>query len=131
MVLEEKIGLKSEKSFEVGPSDLARALGSGDLEVLGTPALLAWMEDVCRTSVSPFLEEDSTSVGTKADFSHIKASPLGASIWVRSELVEVDRRRLVFRVEAYEGALSEDTCIARGLLERFVVDRERFLSKIR
>lgn len=131
MVLEEKIGLKSEKSFEVGPSDLARALGSGDLEVLGTPALLAWMEDVCRTSVSPFLEEDSTSVGTKADFSHIKASPPGASVWVRSELVEVDRRRLVFRVEAYEGALSEDTCIARGLLERFVVDRERFLSKIR
>ena len=131
MAIQEKIGLKSEKSFKVGSKDLALSLASGDMEVLGTPALLARMEEVCWTSVSPFLEEGSTSVGTKVDFSHLKASPIGALIWVRTELIEVDGRRLVFKVEAYEAELSEETCIARGRLERFVVDKERFLSKIR
>ena len=129
MKLEEKIGFSCERVFKVGPKDLARAVGSGDLDVLGTPVLLAWMEELCWTSISPFLEEGTSSVGTKANLSHLKASPLGASILVQTKLIEVDRRRLVFCVKAFEQEANVETCIAEACLERFVVDIERFLNR--
>jgi predicted thioesterase len=76
--------------------------------------------------VADYLPEGSATVGTAISTSHIKASALGAEIRAEAELVEVDGRRLEFVVKAYEG----DKLIGEGSHTRFVVDRERFLSKL-
>ncbi len=119
-------GVKNRRIFKVGEEHIASFLGSGDVSVLSTPSMIAFMEETCRTSVEDKLEEGKTTVGTRVEISHLRAAPLGAEIEVTSELVEVDGRRLRFRVEAYWNGKK----IGEGFHERFIVDRDRFLSKI-
>ena len=120
------IGKTYTSQIVVTADKYASALGSGDLEVLATPAMVALMENAAMLAVRDHLPEGSATVGTQISTSHLKASPLGASITASAELIEVDGRRLTFAVKAWD----EKGTIGEGTHTRFVVDRERFLSKL-
>ena len=121
-----KCGLKYSVAVEVALQNSALAMGSGDMEVFATPAMVALMANAAMNAVAEFLPDGSATVGTKIDVSHVKASPMGAKITAEAELVAVDGRRLEFKVVAYD----EKGVIGEGNHTRFVVDKERFLAKL-
>ena len=110
----------------VTPELTAARIGSGLVEVFATPMMIALIEQTCLESVLPYLEEGQGTVGTLVNVTHSAATPVGMRVWCDSELVEVDRRRLVFAVKAY------DECgpIGEGTHERFVIDSAKFQAKI-
>ncbi len=121
-------GLLFEKEFTPSPADSAAQMGSGTLNVLSTPSVLAALENVAMNCVADYLNEGETTVGTLANFKHIQASSMDTPFIAQAELVEVDRRRLVFRVKATN--LAGDV-LAEGTHERFVVNIEKFMGKLR
>ena len=121
-----EVGLKFESTVVVSPSNTAATMGSGDMNVFATPAMVALMENAAMLAVAAHLPEGSATVGTQMNTSHIKASPLGATITASAELTEVEGRKLTFAVKAWD----EKGTIGEGVHTRFVVDRERFLSKL-
>ena len=118
-------GLRHSESLVVEHKDTAAVYGSGALEVFATPAMIALMEKTCLESVANKIGEGNTTVGIAVNIKHLKASPVGSTIRCEGEIVEVDRRRLVFSVKCYEG----ETLVGEGIHERFVVDSEKFMSK--
>ena len=121
-----EIGLKHESTTVVSAANTAATLGSGDMDVFATPAMVALMENAAMLAVKDHLPEGSATVGTQINTSHLKASPLGATITASAELTAVDGRRLTVAVKAWD----EKGIIGEGSHTRFVVDRERFLSKL-
>ena len=121
-----EIGLKHESTTVVSAANTAATLGSGDMDVFATPAMVALMENAAMLAVMDHLPEGSATVGTQINTSHLKASSLGATITASAELTAVDGRRLTFAVKAWD----EKGIIGEGSHTRFVVDRERFLSKL-
>ena len=121
-----ELGLSYESNTVVAESNTAETLGSGDMAVFATPAMVALMETAAMLAVKDSLPEGSTTVGVEMQTSHVKAYALGANITASATLVEVDSRRLTFDGKAWDdkGVLGE------GRHVRFVVDRERFLSKL-
>ena len=118
-------GIKGLREITVSERETARALGSGELDVLGTPALLAGIEETAWRSISGFLEEGTTTVGTRIEMNHLSATPVGMKVRFETEVTLVDRRRIVFRAEAYDASGK----IAEGSHERFVVQAEKFQRK--
>ena len=120
-------GLEATLSRRVTPDDCADALGSGDLSVLATPRLLAWCEAATVAAVADALGPGQTSVGSRIQLEHTRASPVGAQLTVRAHLVHVDGRLLRFEVVAEDG---DSAMVGHGEVTRVVVDRERFLSRL-
>ena len=120
------IGLTYTSTTVVDNSNTAKALGSGDMDVFATPAMVALMENAAMNAVAPHLEVGQTTVGTKISTSHVKASALGATITATAVLTAVDGRCLTFEIIARDG----ENTIGEGAHTRFVVDRERFLAKL-
>ncbi len=118
-------GIKGFGELVVNESNTAEALGSGSLAVLATPSMIALMEKTSRLSVDPFLEEGQSTVGTLVNVKHLSATPVGMKVTCNTELVEIDRRRLVFHVECSD----EKGLIGEGDHERFIIDAEKFMSK--
>ena len=118
-------GLRHSEMLVVEHKDTAAVYGSGALEVFATPAMIALMEKTCLESVANKIGDGNTTVGIAVNIKHLKASPVGSTIRCEAELVEVDRRRLVFKVRCFEG----DTLVGEGIHERFIVDSEKFMSK--
>jgi len=114
----------------VGPEDTALALGSGDLEVLATPRLLAWCEQATLAALVGRLEPAQSSVGTRVELTHARASALGASLRVRADLVHQDGRLLRFDVVAEQDSDGASAVVAHGQVTRVLVDRERFLRRL-
>ena len=121
-----ELGLSYESSAVVAENNTAVALGSGDMAVFATPAMVALMENAAMNAVAEHLDAGATTVGTMMKSSHIKASVVGATITAEAELVAVEGRRLSFVVKAWD----EKGTIGEGEHERFIVDRERFLNKL-
>lgn len=121
-----EVGLKYQSRVVVSEHNTALKLGSGDMEVFATPAMIALMENAAMNAVASYLDVGATTVGTMMKSSHIKASVLGANIVAEAELVAIDGRRLCFAVKAWD----DRGVIGEGEHERFIVDRERFLSKL-
>lgn len=121
-----EIGLKYESVVEVTSANSAKTMGSGDMDVFATPSMVALMENAAMMAVASALPEGSATVGTQINTSHIKASPIGATITALAQLTEVEGRKLTFAVKAWD----EKGVIGEGVHTRFVVDRERFLSKL-
>ena len=118
-------GLRHSETLVVEHKDTAAVYGSGALEVFATPAMIALMEKTCLESVADKVGEGNTTVGIAVNIKHMKASPVGVAIRCEAEIVEVDRRRLVFAVRCLEG----ETLVGEGIHERFVVDSQKFMSK--
>ena len=120
------IGLKGHLEQTVTEEVTADRIGSGLVKVFATPMMIALIEQTCNESVVPYLDEGQGTVGTHVDVSHCAATPVGMKVWCDSELVEVDRRRLVFDVKAYD----ECGLIGEGRHERFIIDSAKFQAKI-
>ena len=120
------IGTKGRVETVVNDGNTAKFAGSGSLDVFATPNMIALMEQAAESSVSEYLEKGQGTVGTKISVTHNAATPLGMKVWAESELVEVDRRKLVFEVAAYD----ECGIIGSGMHERFVIDNDKFLAKV-
>ena len=119
------LGIKGETKVKVNASNTAEAMKSGLLPVFATPMMVAIMEDAAAKSVQPHLEQGQTTVGTLVNVKHLSATPEGMEVRAESELVEVDNRRLVFDVRAFD----EKGLIGEGKHERFIIDAERFMEK--
>lgn len=119
-------GIKGKKVFKVTDENTAEHLLSGMLPVYATPSLIALMEYTCFSSVHPLLDEGLGTVGSSIQCSHISPTPVGGTVTCESELVEVDRRRLVFRVRAED----EFGLIGEGRHERFIIDNRKFMNKV-
>ncbi|MDR3300918.1 MAG: thioesterase family protein [Spirochaetaceae bacterium] len=120
-----KVGLGAEVSELVTGKNTAVALGSGTLDVYATPAMVALMEKASLTAVAAALPEGCSTVGALINIKHSSASPLGAGIRAEAVLREVDGKRLVFDVRAFDG----DGPIGEGVHERFIINNEKFMSK--
>ena len=118
-------GIKGEAKEVVSEKNSAKAMKSGELNVYATPSMIALMEQAAYKSVAAELEEGNGTVGTLMNVSHISATPFGMEVTAVSELVEIDRKRLVFKVEAFD----ERGKIGEGTHERFIIDNEKFQEK--
>lgn len=121
-----EVGIKKKTTITVTDKDTALAHGSGSLKVFATPAMVALMENTAMNSVLPYLGEGEATVGTLLNIKHLSATPVGCSVTCESELVEIDGRRLVFKVTASDSKGS----IGEGIHERFVILAEKFMNKI-
>lgn len=118
-------GIRGAGEALVTEERTAKAMGSGELPVYATPALIALVEETAWKSVAGLLEPGQGTVGTRVDLAHVAATPLGKRVRCETELTELDRRRLVFSAVVFDEAGK----IAEGTHERFIVDSERFLAK--
>ena len=105
----------------------AKSVGSGALEVLATPIMIAKMEQAAWTAVAPHLEEGAGTVGTLMNVQHVSATPVGMEVTCKAELTAVEGRKLVYRVTAWDAKGP----IGEGVHERAVIQNDRFLSKAR
>ena len=119
------VGLKGHAEAVVSDANTAQSACSGALPVFGTPFLCALMEEASWKSIAPCLEEGQSTVGTKLEVSHDSATPVGMKVWAESEVTEVDGKRLVLKVAAFD----ERGPIGQRTHERFIVTDERFLAK--
>ena len=120
-----KPGLEAQKTGTVTDRNTALALGSGGLAVYGTPAMVALMEGSALSAVEPLLPPGWSTVGTELNIKHISATPEGMKVSARAELLSIDGRALVFKVEAFDEAGK----IGEGGHSRFIIENEKFLSR--
>lgn len=119
-------GLSARSTTTVTAENTAAAMGSGDLPVFATPAMVALMEHAAMEAVAGELPAGSTTVGSEMNASHLKPSKLGAEITATAVLTAVEGRKLTFNV----GARDEGGVIGEGIHIRYIVDRERFMAKL-
>lgn len=119
-------GQKHISELTVDDAVTAVRMGSGDMPVLATPAMLALMENAAMLAVADSLPEGSTTVGGHIASSHLRPSKVGDIVRAVAVVTKVEGRKIEFKVEAYSG----DVLLGEGTHLRFVVDRERFISKL-
>ena len=119
-------GVKGQQSETVTNDKTAAEMGSGTLPVYATPAMIPLMEKTAMLSVAQYLGEDEATVGTRLEISHLAACGLGTKVSCESELIEIDRKRLVFEISAYDG----ETLIGQGKHERFIINTVKFMDKV-
>jgi predicted thioesterase len=118
-------GLTYTSRLTVGNENTAIALGSGDMPVLATPAMMALMENAAMLAVASALEDGDTTVGGHIESSHLRPTPVGAEVSATATLEKVEGRKLYFKIIAHQG----DVVIGEGTHLRFIVNREKFLAK--
>ena len=120
-----QVGIKGQQSVTVDNTITARVMGSGSLDVYATPAMIALIEKAAMLSVAPELEPGQGTVGTDLKVQHLASTPVGMTVTAKTELVEIDRRRLVFTAEVYD----EVGLVGKGTHERFIIDEVKFQAK--
>ncbi len=109
----------------VGDADTAIALGSGDVDVLGTPRLVALFEQATVDALRGVMEDGQSSVGMRVQIDHLQPTPVGAEVVVEATLDKIEGRRLKFTVTASDsGGL-----VAAGKVTRVTIDVDKFMSK--
>lgn len=120
-----EIGKSYTVKIKVEEKDTAASVGSGTLNVLATPKMIALMEEAAYKCVGECLESGSTTVGTLMSAQHLSATPVGMEVTATATVIAVEGRKIEFKVEAYDEAGK----IGEGTHERFIVFAEKFLSK--
>ena len=120
-----EIGLKHTSELMVTDTVTAIKMGSGDMPVLATPAMMALMENAAMLAVADELPKGCTTVGGHIESSHLKPSKIGDVVKAEAEVTKVDGKKIEFKVSAYSG----DVLLGEGTHLRFIVDREKFMSK--
>lgn len=121
-----EVGMKHMEKFIVDDASTAKALGSGGLEVFATPSMIALMEKTCKVLADSKLEEGRGTVGISISTNHKAATPVGMEVRCECTIIEVDRNKITFAVKCYD----EVEEIGEGIHERFIIDNEKFLSKV-
>lgn len=120
-------GLTHTSTLVVKKENLAVTMGSGDLEVLATPAMMALMENAAMLAVKDVLPDGETTVGSQISSSHLKPTAEGKTITATAILTAVEGRKLTFKVSASD----ENGVIGEGTHIRYIIDAERFMAKVR
>lgn len=120
-----KNGIKKVNRLIVEEKDTALIHGSGTLKVYATPAMIALMEKTSMELAAPYLNEGEATVGTEINVRHLSATPVGGQVECESELIEIDGRRLSFKVTAKDNK----GIIGEGTHQRFIINTEKFLAK--
>lgn len=120
------IGQTYTSSLTVEEKHLACNVGSGDLPVFATPMMMALMENAAMLCVASDLTENESTVGGQIASSHIKPTVQGKKVTATAELTAIEGRKLSFRITAQD----EDGTIGEGTHLRFIVNKEKFLSKL-
>ena len=120
-------GLRGTATTQVTPDKTANRIASGVVEVYATPQMIGLMEQACSDSVRPYLPTGQSTVGTLVNVRHLAATPLGMNVRAEAELLEIDGRRLVFAVVAYD----DTEKIGEGRHERFIITDDRFLDRVK
>ena len=121
-----EIGLKHTSELTVTDTLTAIKMGSGDMPVLATPAMMALIENAAMLAVADELPEGCTTVGGHIESSHLKPSKIGDKVTATAEVTKVDGKKIEFKVSAYFG----EALLGEGTHLRFIVDRKRFISKL-
>ena len=121
-----EIGLKHTSELTVTDTVTAIQMGSGDMPVLATPAMLALMENAAMLAVTDELPEGCTTVGGHIESSHLKPSKIGDKVSATAEVTKVDGKKIELKVSAYFG----EALLGEGTHLRFIVDRKRLISKL-
>ncbi len=119
-------GIKGKRDRIVTYEQTAEYMSSGLLPVFATPCMIQFMEETARKSVEPFLSEGQSTVGTSVNIKHLASTFVGCKVVCESELIEVDRRRLVFNVKVYD----DKELLGEGVHERFVIDNAKFIARL-
>lgn len=123
-----KTGITHTFEATITPQQSAINVGSGAVEVLGTPAMIALMEKASNLLMDPYFDKGETSVGTHVDVRHMKPTAIGATIKVSAKLTEcVDGRKLTFEIWAED----EEGEVGRGTLKRAVINKEKFMARLK
>lgn len=122
-----EIGLKHTSELVVTHEVTALNLGSGDMEVFATPAMMALMENAAMLAVAPHLPQGCTTVGGHIESSHLRPSIIDSHVKATAVVTKVDGKKIEFKVEAHCG----DILLGEGTHLRFIVDRERFLERLK
>lgn len=123
-----KVGQTYSQVITVREQDSAIAMGSGTLMVFATPAMIAYMENTAFKMVESDLPAGSETVGIEMNAKHTKASAIGAKITISAKITEIDGRRIVYAIEAKD---EKGDLIGSADHQRFIVDAERFMSKLK
>ena len=118
--------LECTYTYMVREEHTAKHIGSGTVEVLSTPSMIAFMEHASLECIQRYLPKGYTTVGIRVDVKHLKPAPKGAKITVKTRLVKRDGKKLVFKVQA----LWDDIVIGEGIHERYIVDEKKFIEKL-
>ncbi len=119
------IGARAEATELVTKEVTAQALGSGVALVLATPWMISFMERTSVKALAPYMGENDATVGIHVNVAHKKAAPMGKNVITEAEVVEIDRRRIVFAVKT----LCDGEIIGEGTHERFLIDKAKFSEK--
>ncbi len=119
-------GLTCETREEVTKDNVASKYGSGIVAVYSTPAMVGLMEGASLSSVAPLLPEGWSTVGMSVEIKHLAATPIGMTVRAKAELITIEGRKLVFKVEAFD----DKEKIGEGIHERYIIDMGKFIAKI-
>lgn len=120
-------GLESTKEIIVQEKDSAKSLGSGGLNVFGTPAMIALMENVALDMVRQYIPIDSDTVGIEINAKHIKASKIGSKITCTAKITDIDGRKISYDIKAFD---ESGDIIGTASHQRFIVNVDKFMSKL-
>ena len=118
--------MKHISELTVTDAVTAVEVGSGDMRVLATPMMMALMENAAMLAVKDELPEGCTTVGGHIEASHLRPSKIGDVVRAEAEVTKVDGKKIEFKVAAFSG----DTLLGEGTHLRFIVDRDKFLSRL-
>ncbi|MCI1944583.1 thioesterase family protein [Clostridium luticellarii] len=119
-------GITSTMEIYITENDTAKKMGSGNLNVFATPAMIALIENTCKNCVDLHLPSGYTTVGIEVNVKHIKPSPVGVKVRCEAVLQKIDRKKLFFKVEAWDNTGK----IGEGSHVRYIVNSENFMKKM-
>tara|TARA_Y100001933_G_C18915601_1_gene528708 strand:+ start:541 stop:930 length:390 start_codon:yes stop_codon:yes gene_type:complete len=121
-----KVGLVYETKKIVEEADTAAKFGSGGIYVFATPMMIGIMENAAMNCVAEALSQEESTVGIHLDVKHMAATPMGMEVRAVAELIEIDGKKLKFKVEAFD----EKRKIGEGTHDRFIINVDKFMSRL-
>ena len=122
-----EINKQFKQKYIVSDTNTAKFMGSGDLEVLATPSLVAFMENAAKTYLNAFLSDEFGSVGSNININHLAPTLVGKEITIQGEIAEVIKEKvIIFSLEAFE----EDKKIGDASHTRVIINNEKFIDKL-
>ena len=122
-----ELNKKFSQQFTVTENNTAKFMGSGDLDVLATPSLVAFMENAAKHYLNTFLTEDLGSVGSNININHIAPTLVNKEITINGEITKIIKEKIIiFSLEAYEN----DKKIGDAEHTRVIINNKKFISKL-